>query len=86
MAAKKTVFLNKPGRVREIRQTDIDDLKKAFGIMVDDYIRMKAQQSKFEDSLERVCLKISPWTIPRKRVQRWLHEFHRTATVSRGRG
>jgi hypothetical protein len=68
MAAKKTVYLNERGTVRHVRQTDIDKLKKAFQKMVEEYLKMKKQQGKFEDALGAICMMWSPWTIPHRWV------------------
>jgi len=71
MAAKKTVFLNQSGRVRQIRQRDINELKEAIRNMIDDYMRVKQAQNRFEESLEKLCMKVSPWSIPHRKVQAW---------------
>lgn len=77
MAARK-VFLNSENSlVREVRQTEVKKLKEAFKVVVRDYLRMKQQQSKFEDSLEKFCLKISPWSIPHRTVQTWVKDLRR---------
>jgi hypothetical protein len=84
MAAKKTVFLNQDAPIREVRQTEVNKLKDAFRIVMRDYLRMKLQQTKFESSLEMFCMKISPWTIPRKRVETWIKGIRATGTVRKG--
>jgi hypothetical protein len=77
MAAKKTVYLNERGRVRQIRQTEIDKLKKAFQKMVEEYLEMKKQQRKFEDALGEVCAMWNPWTIPHRWVASTTKELRR---------
>jgi len=73
---KKTVFLNGEREpIRTVRQTDVDQLKAAFRVVMKDYLRMKQQQARFEDSLEKFCLKISPWSIPHREMQPWLKEL-----------
>ena len=85
MAAKRTVFLNSERElIRTVPQTEVKKLKAAFRIVMRDYFRMREQENKFGKSLEMFCLNISPWTIPHKVRQKWLKEFHLTATVKRG--
>jgi hypothetical protein len=78
MAAKKTVFLNRAGeKIRTVPQTEVDELKDAFRVVIKDYLRVKKAQSKFESSLEMFCLKISPWSIPHRELEPCLKQLRR---------
>ena len=75
--AKKTVYLNEKGPVRQVRQSDIDKLKRAFQKMVEEYLEMKKQQGRFEDALGELCMMWNPWTIPRRWVASKTKELRR---------
>ena len=77
MAAKKTVYLSRSGGKATVRARDIEKLKKAFAKMMDEYMRLKEQQRKFEAAAAELCGFWLPWTIPFRTVEGWKKELRR---------
>jgi hypothetical protein len=77
MAAKKTVYLSRSGGKVTIRKRDVEKLKKAFEKMMNDYVRLKEQQRKFEASAAELCGFWLPWTIPFHQIASWKRELRR---------
>ncbi|MFL6300995.1 MAG: hypothetical protein ACJ71N_10365 [Terriglobales bacterium] len=75
MAAKKTVYVARSGGNVSVRKRDVDKLKKAFAKMMNEYVRLKEQQRRFEASAAELCGFWLPWTIPRHQITRWTREL-----------
>ena len=77
MAAKKTVYVSSSGGKVTLRRTDVEKMKRAFTKMMDEYVRLKQQQKKFEASAHDLSRILWPWSIPWFKIESWQKELRR---------
>ncbi len=75
--AKKTVYVAKTASTLTARRSDVEKLKRAFTKMMDEYVRLKEQQRRFEAAAAELCGFWLPWTIPFRKVESWKKELRR---------